>query len=101
MFHKAGYFMSMKKCVLVPTTRIVYLGIVRDAVLCRFEVPEDKLDKLEAIVRTALETRKISFAMLEKLGREVHEYDGGNSGSEFIHVSNVQEDRPIPTYRGK
>ena len=64
MFHKAGYFMSMKKCVLVPTTRIVYLGIVCDAVLYQFEVSEDKLDKLEAIVRTALETRKISLQCL-------------------------------------
>lgn len=44
----------------------VYLGIVCTWVLCQFEVPEDKLAKLEAIIRAALEKSLIIFATLEK-----------------------------------
>lgn len=67
VFHRAGYFMSVKKCVLEPTTRLVYLGIECDSSQCRFEVPADKLDKLEVILKEAVSTQKITFATLEKL----------------------------------
>ena len=33
-FHRADYFMSVKKCVLVPATRLVYLGIVTQSNGC-------------------------------------------------------------------
>ncbi|CAN0599232.1 unnamed protein product, partial [Laminaria digitata] len=42
----------LKKCVLRPTTRVVYLGIVCDSETCRFEVPEDKLERLETLITT-------------------------------------------------
>ena len=46
---------------------MVYLGIVCESDLCRFEVPDEKLAKLAAIITVALETGLITFAMLEKL----------------------------------
>lgn len=67
VFHRAGYFMSLEKCVLTPTTRLVYLAIVCYSDKCRFEVPEDMLAKLEATLATAIESQSITFAMLQKL----------------------------------
>ena len=67
VFYKAGYFMSASKCVLTPTTRLVFLGVVCDTTLRRFEVPQDKLDKLEQILNGVVETGSIYFATFEKL----------------------------------
>ena len=44
----------------------MFLGIVCDSGECRFEAPEDRLEKLEAIV-DAIESNSISFQTLEKL----------------------------------
>lgn len=66
-FYRAGYFISIPKCELTPSTRLVFLGIICDSVQCRFEVPDDKLDKLEALLEEASASRVISFRMLEKL----------------------------------
>ena len=59
--------MSVKKCVLAPHTRVVYLGIVCDSDLCQFEVPGGKFAKLEAIIAGAIEAGMVTFAMLEKM----------------------------------
>ena len=59
--------MSVQKCLLTPTTRLVFLGVVCDSVLKRFVVPQDKLDKLEVILHRATDEKSITFAMLEKL----------------------------------
>ena len=67
VFHRAGYFMSVEKCVLNPTTSLVYLGIVCDSAKCRFEVPEDKLVKLETLITAAIDASSITFAELEKV----------------------------------
>lgn len=67
VIYRAGYFMSVGKCVLQPTTRLVYLGIVCDSARRRFEVPEENLVKLETLITTAINTKSISFAVLEKV----------------------------------
>ena len=54
VFYKCGYFMSIAKCVLEPTRRLVNLGIICDTEARRFEVPEDKLLKLEVMLRAAI-----------------------------------------------
>ena len=59
--------MSVLKCVLTPTMRLVFLGVVCGSVLKRFKVPQDKLDKLEVIPHRATDDKSITFAMLEKL----------------------------------
>ena len=67
VFYRAGYFMSIKTCALVSATPVVHLGIVCDSDLCQFEVPGDKLAKLQAIIAGALEAGMIMFAMSKKL----------------------------------
>ena len=54
VFYQCGYFMSITKCVLEPTTRLVFLGIICDTEARRFEVPEGKLLKLEVILTAAI-----------------------------------------------
>ena len=56
-----------QKCSLEPTTDLVFLGVGCDTAQRRFYVPEDKLRKLEAILRDAIDSRSISFSQLEKL----------------------------------
>ena len=67
VLYRAGYFISLKKCELIPTTSLVFLGIICDSDNRRFEVPEDKLAKLEAILVDAIASESITFQMLEKL----------------------------------
>ena len=47
VFNQCDYFMSMTKYVLEPTIQLVFLGIICDKEARPFEVPEDKLLKLE------------------------------------------------------
>ena len=70
VFHRCGYFVVFPKCSLKPTTDLVFLGIDCDTAQRRFYVPEDKLLKLEAIPREAIDSRSISFSQLEKLAGE-------------------------------
>ena len=37
-----GYFWGLSKCVLVPVTRIRYLGMIVDSIAQAFCIPEDK-----------------------------------------------------------
>ena len=67
VFYQCGYFMSIGKCVLEPTTRLVLLGIICDSEVRRFKVPEDKLPKLEVILTAAITSGWISFVDLERL----------------------------------
>ena len=67
IFYQCGYFMSITKCVLEPTTRLVFLGIICDTEARRFEVPEGKLLKLEVILTAAITSGWISFVDLERL----------------------------------
>ena len=53
VFYQCGCFMSITKCVLEPTTRLVFLGIICDTGARRFEVPDGKLLKLEVILTAA------------------------------------------------
>ena len=41
-----GYFLGLSKCVLVPVTRIRYLGMIVDSRAQAFCIPEDKKIKL-------------------------------------------------------
>ena len=60
--------MAFPKCSLDPTAEdLVFLGVGCDTAQRRFYVPEDKLRKLEAILRDATESRSISFSQPEKL----------------------------------
>ena len=67
IFYRCGYFMAFPQCSLEPTTDLVFLGAGCDTAKRRFYVPEDKLRKLEATLRDAIDSRNISFSQLEKL----------------------------------
>ena len=66
-FYECGYFMSIIKCVLEPTTRLVFLGFICDTEARRFEVPGGKLLKLEVNLTAAITNGWISFVDLERL----------------------------------
>ena len=44
-----GYFLSLKKCVLAPTQRILYLGMLIDSTLQAFLIPEEKKEKFASL----------------------------------------------------
>lgn len=67
VFYKAGYFMSIAKCELDPTTSIIFLGVRSDSTEQRFTIPDEKLAKLELLITTAVTQKKISFPTLEKV----------------------------------
>ena len=58
-------FISISKCELIPSTRLVFLVIICDAVQCRFEAPADRLENLEHILSDAITSGAITFQMLE------------------------------------
>ena len=53
--------------MLEPTTRLVFLGIIRDTEARRSEVLEDKLLKVEVILTAAITSGRIYFVDLEGL----------------------------------
>ena len=53
VFFSAGYFISIPKCDIDSTTRLLFLGIICDSLGCRFEAPVDKLE-LEVILTEAV-----------------------------------------------
>ena len=65
VLYQAGYFISISKCELIPSTRLVFRVITCDAVQCRFEAPADRLEKLEHILSDAITSGAITFQMLE------------------------------------
>ena len=68
VFYQCGFFMSIAKCVLEPTTWLVFLGMICDTEARHFEVPEEKLLKLEEVIFTAAITSGwTSFVELERL----------------------------------
>lgn len=47
VLYHCGYFVARAKSHLVPTTRVLFLGVTCDTARCRFEVPEDRLAEME------------------------------------------------------
>ena len=64
---KAGYFMGVPKCCLIPEQYITYLGIDCDTKYGRFLVPQERIDKYIPTLREFLSRQWISFAEMEKM----------------------------------
>ena len=64
---KAGYFMGVPKCCLIPEQYITYLGIDCDTKYGRFLVPQSRIDKYLPTLREFLSRQWISFAELERM----------------------------------
>ena len=43
--YKAGYFLNIPKCLLIPEQAMTYLGMECDTIRYRFKIPEDKAHK--------------------------------------------------------
>ena len=63
---KAGYFMGVSKCCLIPEQFITYLGIDCDTKYGRFLVPQERIEKYIPILQDFLSRQWISFANIEK-----------------------------------
>lgn len=98
VLYEAGYFVSVKKCKLAPTSRLVFLGIICDSGLRRFEAPEDKLGKLDAITAKSIISR-----MWEKLaGKRTCSLSVAVSvAALYTHHIHVQAGRGVSAYGGE
>ena len=70
VFYHCGYFIAFPKYSLNPTTDLIFLGVGCDTAQRRFYGAEDKLLKLEGILREAIDSPSISFSQLEKLAEK-------------------------------
>ena len=57
-----GYLLGFKKCVLIPVTRIVYLGMIVESLVQAFSVPKEKRDRF-AQLREGILVRKSSVPL--------------------------------------
>ena len=64
---KAGYFMGISKCCLIPEQFVTYLGIDCDTKYGKFLVPKERADKYLTTLQHFLSKQWISFAELERM----------------------------------
>jgi len=64
---KAGYFMGVSKCCLIPEQLMTYLGIDCDTKNGRFLVPQERSDKYIPLLREYTSKQWISFSDMEKM----------------------------------
>ena len=57
-----GYFLGFEKCILAPTQRILYLGMLIDSTLQAFLIPEEKKERF-ASLREGILIRKSSIPL--------------------------------------
>lgn len=62
-----GQILSLKKCELRPVTALQYLGIICDSATMTFRIPQEKLDKLHAILQAALAKGCVSYRTLQRV----------------------------------
>lgn len=63
-----GYFLGLSKCVLVPVTRIRYLGMIVDSIAQAFCIPEDKKIKFAQLrEQILLRETTITLKSLQRL----------------------------------
>ena len=62
-----GQCLSATKCYFRPTRRQQYLGMVCDSDTATFRVPQDKLDKLQQLLRETLVAGQPSFLTLRRI----------------------------------
>ena len=100
IFYQCDYFMSIAKCVLEATTRLVFLGIICDTEARRFEVLECKVAQVRGITHGRNHKWVDFFRRPRALGREVHKHARCRSTYQFVHVPNVQTHCEGPPHGG-
>lgn len=63
---KLGFSLKWEK-IITPSTRVKFLGLVIDSILCRLELPEDKIDKLISMSKYFASKEKVTKKNLQKL----------------------------------
>ena len=64
---KAGYFMGISKCCIIPEKVMTYLGIECNTISGRFFVPQEQVDKYIPLLSSCLAKQWVSYADIEKL----------------------------------
>ena len=64
---KAGYFLGLKKCHLIPEKVMTYLGIECDSLRGRFTVPEERVAKYLPLLEETKTKNVISYSDMEQL----------------------------------
>lgn len=63
----SGYFTSPAKCDIRPSRVQKYLGIECDSLEAAFRIPAEKLQKMQSLVRSALDTGYVTIQTLERI----------------------------------
>ena len=61
-----GYTLNLKKCVLIVSTCLLFLGFVVDSVLCTFFIPEDKKARFAALRDSILGATVVDLKTLQR-----------------------------------
>ena len=64
---KAGYFVGLSKCLIIPEQFMTYLGIDCDTKYGRFLVPQERIDKYVPLLQEFISRQWISNSELEKM----------------------------------
>ena len=64
---KAGYFLGLSKCFLIPEKYMTYLGIDCDSKSRKFFVPEKRVLKYVGLLQQMLQKLFVSYAEVEKM----------------------------------
>ena len=62
-----GQFMSANKCDFRPTRQQQYLGMVWASDIATVRVPQEKMDKLQLLLRAAVNGGQLSFRTLQRI----------------------------------
>ena len=64
---KAGYFLGLLKCCLIPEKVMTYLGIDCDSITSRFTVPRERVIKYLALIQGFMIKKEINFSEMEQI----------------------------------
>ena len=64
---KAGYFLGLSKCYLIPEQYMTYLGIDCDSKHNKFFVPEKRVNKYLPILQEMLNQKRVTYSTVEKM----------------------------------
>ena len=64
---RAGYFIGLPKCFLIPEKVMTYLGIQCDSIRSRFSVPEERVAKYLPLLQDFKNRNWVSFSDMEKM----------------------------------
>ena len=85
-----GYYLSRRKCEMVPVRELRYLGIIFDSQRAVFRVPADKLVKLRSLILDVFRDQRVTAPTLEKIVGEMLKYAGSSATSSAVDALHVQ-----------